>query len=195
MITSMSNPRIKEVVQLQKKSRVRNQMGVFVVEGIRMVREAPPDRLVQVYMTEEFFDRHGAELPEGIVSPELVSPQVFTHISDTRTPQGVLAVVRQKKRQESEILCLDAQGKCSVPVHILILDNLQDPGNVGTIFRTAEAAGATGIYLSNDSVDIYNPKTIRSTMGAVFRMPFAYVDSVPETIRKLQEQKVQVLGL
>lgn len=192
MITSMSNPRIKEVVQLQKKSRVRNQMGVFVVEGIRMVREAPPDRLVQVYMTEEFFDRHGAELPEGIVPPELVSPQVFTHISDTRTPQGVLAVVRQKKRQESEILCLDAQGKCSVPVHILILDNLQDPGNVGTIFRTAEAAGVTGIYLSNDSVDIYNPKTIRSTMGAVFRMPFAYVDSVPETIRKLQEQKVQV---
>ena len=58
---------------------------------------------------------------------------------------------------------------------MIVLDNLQDPGNLGTIFRTAEAAGATGILLSSDSVDVYNPKVIRSTMGAVFRMPFFYV--------------------
>ena len=64
----------------------------------------------------------------------------------------------------------------------MVLDNLQDPGNLGTIFRTAEAAGVTGIVMSRDCVDIYNPKTIRSTMGAIYRMPFLIADDLPETI-------------
>ena len=72
-----------------------------------------------------------------------------------------------------------------------MLDNLQDPGNLGTIFRTAEAAGVTGILLSKDCVDVYNPKVIRSTMGAVFRMPFLYVEDLPEKIKELQKKSIK----
>lgn len=75
--------------------------------------------------------------------------------------------------------------------HLMILDNLQDPGNLGTIFRTAEAAGVTGIIMSRDCVDIYNPKTIRSTMGALYRMPFVYVEDLRETIHTLKEKSIK----
>lgn len=74
---------------------------------------------------------------------------------------------------------------------MVVLDNLQDPGNLGTIFRTAEAAGVTGILLSKDCVDVYNPKVIRSTMGAVFRMPFLYVEDLPEKIKELQKEGIK----
>ena len=74
----------------------------------------------------------------------------------------------------------------------MVLDNLQDPGNLGTIFRTAEAAGVTGISMSRDCVDIYNPKTIRSTMGAIYRMPFLYAEDLKETIDALKEQGIQI---
>lgn len=185
MITSTANQKVKELVQLQKKSRARNQAGVFTVEGIRMVREIPKDRLEKLYMTEEFYNKYKCELPERCI--EMVSPQVFSYISDTKTPQGVLAVVRRRRWSEKEIYG-DGQA------HILVLDNLQDPGNLGTIFRTAEAAGVTGLILSSDCVDIYNPKTIRSTMGAVFRMPFIYVENLPDAIAELKKTGVKVFA-
>lgn len=185
MITSTSNQRVKEIVQLQKKSRARNQAGVFVVEGGRMTREVPKEQLVHLYVTEEFYQKHREEMPEGTVQPELVSPSVFAAMSDTRTPQGVLAVVRQSSYSEEELMK-------SENVHLLVLDNLQDPGNLGTIFRTAEAAGVTGIIMSRDCVDIYNPKTIRSTMGAIFRMPFVYSEDIISTIERLKVQGIRV---
>ena len=111
---------------------------------------------------------------------------VFSYVSDTKTPQGVLAVVHQME------YTLGQMTEGAIP-HLMILDNLQDPGNLGTIFRTAEAAGVTGIIMSRDCVDIYNPKTIRSTMGALYRMPFLYVDDLKETIHTLKEQNIKKL--
>ena len=73
---------------------------------------------------------------------------------------------------------------------ILVLDNLQDPGNLGTIFRTGEAAGVTGILMSRDCVDVYNPKVVRSTMGAIFRMPFCYAESLTEVIQEMKTQGI-----
>ena len=187
MITSTSNQRIKEIVQLQKKSKARNTEGIFIVEGIRMVREIPEDKLKALYVTEEFYKKHKTDLP-GNVKPELVTPTVFSYISDTKTPQGVLAIVWQNKYVLSDIL----NRKKEKEDLLLVLDNLQDPGNLGTIFRTAEAAGVTGIILSKDCVDIYNPKVIRSTMGAIFRMPFVYVEQLTDTINELKKNKIQV---
>ena len=184
MITSTSNQKVKEIVQLQKKGRLRNEQGVFIVEGIRMVREIPPAQMVQMYVTEEFYRENKGELPQGI-RPEVVSSQVFAAMSDTKTPQGILAVVRQRSYQIEEMLRQEQ-------AHILVLDNLQDPGNLGTVFRTAEAAGVTGIIMSRDCVDIYNPKTVRSTMGAIFRQPFVYVDDLTETISYMKESGVRV---
>ena len=169
MITSTSNQRIKELSQIQKKSKVRSREGVFVAEGIRMVRETPYDRLVSLYFSESFEKKYGREVLDAISGgnpkireqirkkTENPSDPVFSYVSDTKTPQGVLAVVRQME------YTLEQMTEGAVP-HLMILDNLQDPGNLGTIFRTAEAAGVTGIVMSRDCVDIYNPKTIRSTM-------------------------------
>lgn len=184
MITSTSNQQVKEIVQLQKKSKTRNQAGVFIVEGIRMVQETPADRLEKLYVTEGFYKKYKDALPKGC-KPELVSDIVFAYMSDTKTPQGVLAVVRQMKHKPEEIL--NAENP-----HIMVLDNLQDPGNLGTIFRTAEAAGVNGIILSKDCVDIYNPKTIRSTMGAIYRMPFVYVEDILETIGEMKQKGITV---
>lgn len=184
MITSISNPKIKDIIQLQKKSRLRNERGLFLVEGIRMAREIPADQMVQMYATADFYQKSRQQLPQEI-RPELVSEQVFSAMSDTKTPQGVLAVVKQSEYQPETLMSAEN-------THLLVLDNLQDPGNLGTIFRTAEAAGVTGIIMSRDCVDIYNPKTVRSTMGAIFRQPFVYVESVPETIAQMKKHGITV---
>ena len=196
MITSTSNQRIKELSQIQKKSKVRSREGVFVAEGIRMVRETPYDRRVSLYFSESFEKKYGREVLDAISGgdakireqirkkTEILSDPVFSYVSDTKTPQGVLAVVRQME------YTLEQMTEGVVP-HLMILDNLQDPGNLGTIFRTAEAAGVTGIVMSRDCVDIYNPKTIRSTMGALYRMPFVYVEDLRETILSLKEKKIR----
>lgn len=185
MITSTSNQRVKELLQLQKKSKVRNQAGVFLAEGSRMVLEAPKARVKKVYVSESYFKKHEKDLKGKGLVVEVFSDTVFAYVSDTKTPQGILAVVRQMDYTLEGIL------KTKNP-HVLVLDNLQDPGNVGTIFRTAEAAGVTGILMSKDCVDIYNPKTIRSTMGAIYRMPFVYLEDVVEGISQLKAHGLKV---
>ena len=152
-------------------------------------------RIEKVWMSESYAKRNegGADTGEKTSAlldrcrTELLSDPVFAHISDTKTPQGILAVVRRRKYSMRDILREDP-GKALVAV----LDNLQDPGNLGTIFRTAEAAGVTGIILSRDCVDIYNPKVIRSTMGAVFRVPFLYAEDLQGTIVELKREGIKV---
>ena len=100
------------------------------------------------------------------------------------TPQGVLCVVEQMNYSLESVL---ANGK--VP-HLMVLDNLQDPGNLGTIVRTAEGAGVTGIIMSKETVDIYNPKVIRSTMGSIYRMPFYYADDLIAAIDEMKKRNI-----
>jgi len=185
MITSTSNARIKELIQLQKKSKIRSQEGLFIVEGLRMILEAPPERVEQLYVSEGFYKKHQDKLKVFKQKPELLADTVFAYVSDTRTPQGVLGVIRQLDYPAEQMLTV------SNP-HILVLDTLQDPGNLGTIFRTAEAAGVTGIIMNKDCVDIYNPKTIRSTMGAIYRIPFAIVDNLPAMLEKVKQQDIKI---
>ena len=99
------------------------------------------------------------------------------------TPQGILAVVRQPVSSLEKLLNAPAP-------FFMVLENIQDPGNLGTILRTAEGAGVTGILMSRDTVDIFNPKTIRSTMGSVYRVPFLYVEDICETVRELKNKGI-----
>ena len=188
MITSTSNARIKRLVNLKKKRKLRDEESVFLVEGIRMFREVPLDKLKEVYVSESFYKKEKDTVKEVLkdskVRVEELTDTVFAHASDTKTPQGILCVVEQMNHEINEL----TSAKCPL---IMVLDHLQDPGNLGTIFRTAEAAGVTGIIMSRDCVDIYNPKTIRSTMGALYRMPFLYVDDLKETIHTLKEQNIK----
>ena len=168
MITSTGNARVKQLVTWQKKRKARDEEGVYIVEGIRMYREAPRAQVREVYVSEQFYSRYGEEL--GLAAwgrqMEILSDHVFSHVSDTKTPQGILLVMEQRSCE----IC-----------------DLQDPGNLGTILRAGEAAGVTGVIMSHDCVDIYNPKVIRSTMGSVYRMPFVYVEHLPETLEVLAE--------
>lgn len=187
MITSTSNAKIKRIVQLRKKKKARDAEGVFLVEGIRMFREIPEKLLQEIYISESCEEKEGKEIRRRAsacgIRPELVSDGVFSHLSDTQTPQGILCVVRQLSYSLEEV----ADAPCP---HMLVLDRLQDPGNVGTILRTAEGAGVTGILLDGECADIYNPKTIRSTMGSIFRMPFYYIQDLEEGIRYLKKRGI-----
>ena len=171
MITSTGNPQVKHLLQLQKKSKVLNEEKIFFVEGLRMFVELPEERVEKVYVSESLYNKKKAELRLNRFSYEILSDNVFQHVSDTKTPQGILCVVRQQQYNIEEIL----QKK---DPHFVVLDNLQDPGNLGTIVRTAEAAGVSAVFLNRESVDLYNPKTIRSTMGSIYRMPVIYVENL-----------------
>lgn len=182
MITSTSNQQIKNLLQLQKKSKVRKEQGIFVVEGVRMFREAPADWIIKTYVSQEFLKKEEASVLKGR-EYEIVEERVFKTMSDTMTPQGILAVVKQPSNSLEALL--DAPAP-----FFMVLENIQDPGNLGTILRTAEGAGVTGILMSRDTVDIFNPKTIRSTMGSVYRVPFLYVEDICETVRELKNKGI-----
>ena len=183
MITSTSNAQIKELAKLQKKSRLRDEKGIFLVEGPRMTEEIPAERIEKVYASESFAKKN-KEFSEKLQAPvELLTDTVFAYVSDTKTPQGILAIVKRLNYTMNDLM----QVKNQKAPHLVVLDNLQDPGNLGTILRAGEAAGVTGVIMSHDCVDIYNPKVIRSTMGSVYRMPFVYVEHLPETLEVLAE--------
>ena len=189
MITSTNNSRVKQIAEYSKKSKARRKDGIFLLEGIRMLREVPLDSLREVYATSHFMENLspddraviGRIKSDDGVSFEEVSDEVMRKMADTQTPQGVLAIVKEKRWEMADLL---GDGQ---PL-LLILENIQDPGNLGNMFRTGEGAGVTGIIMSSDMADVYNPKVVRSTMGAILRVPFIYVDSIPETVKELREK-------
>lgn len=185
IITSTSNQQMKNVRELLGKAKERRRQKCFVAEGIRMVAETPKERLEKIYVSESFAKNppplRGLDITEAV----FVQDQVFRQISDTQTPQGILAVVRQQETDLETIL------DRADPL-LLFLENIQDPGNLGTMLRTAEGAGVTGVIMSRDTVDIYNPKTIRATMGSLYRMPFVYTDDFCGAIRQAQKAGIHL---
>ena len=184
MITSTSNPQVKKLLQLQKKSKIRNEEGVFVVEGLRMFVEVPKDRVQKVYVSESFYNKKKQELNLHEFPFEVLSDTVFDYVSDTKTPQGVLCIVKQKSYQVNQLLNITNP-------HFIVLDNLQDPGNLGTILRTAEGAGVHAVFMSKDCVDLYNPKVIRSTMGSIYRMPTIYIEEIPSLLEEFRKKGIR----
>lgn len=184
VITSTSNEQIKKLIQLKEKSKVRKTTGTFTVEGKKMFVEIPAEDLVSVYVSEIFLKENGELVKDK--KYQIVSDQVFKKISDTVTPQGIVAVVKQKSYSIDYIIEKRNKEKSC----IVVLDRLQDPGNMGTIIRTGEAAGISGIIMSKDSADIYNPKVIRSTMGSIFRVPFAIVDDLAAAVDTLKDNGI-----
>ena len=186
MISSTSNSRIKNIMNLKNSARARRQQDCFLVEGPRMFFEVPKERLLEVYVTEGFEKKYGDRLAG--CRYELISDAVCRHLSDTRTPQGVTALVKKQETPLEEILARD-ENPC-----LFLLENLQDRGNMGTILRTSEGAGVSGIIMNRESVDPYNPKVIRSTMGAIFRMPFVIVDDFEDVLCRLKEAGVRTFA-
>ena len=188
MITSSSNVRVKQLLAWQKKRKVREADAVYIVEGIRMYAEAPEEKVKEVYVSESFYYKKKEELQLDKWSKklEILSDSVYAHVSDTKTPQGVLVVMDQMQYSMEQIL----EEKNGVKPLLMVLDNLQDPGNLGTILRAGEAAGVTGVLMSSDCVDIYNPKTIRSTMGSIYRVPFVIAPDLQEVFAWFKKQGI-----
>lgn len=181
IISSASNEQIKKVIQIKEKAKVRKSEDCFIVEGIRMFQEAPKEEVRKVYVSESFLSQHMGELTG--YDYQIVSDSVFKKISDTVTPQGILAIVRQRHYSMEELLSTVHKGRnCFV-----VLDRIQDPGNLGTIIRTGEGAGINGVIMSSTTADIYNPKVIRSTMGSIYRVPFVITPDLPEAVRMLKK--------
>jgi TrmH family RNA methyltransferase len=183
MITSSGNGQIKEVLQLNAKARLRREKRLFTAEGIKLFREAPAKLREKVFVSASF-EREQGKLLEG-VSYETVEDGLFARMCDTRTPQGILTVLRMPVYEREELL-----GRPGTAPLVLVLEDLQDPGNVGTILRTAEGAGVTGVILSRNCADLFQPKTIRSTMGSVFRVPFREEDP-EEAVRWLKARRIR----
>ncbi len=191
MITSHANKGVKEVIQLEQKAKARREQGLFVAEGVKMFLEAPVNMIEKVYASETFSKQMPVickEKSETLLSRyETVSDEIFQKMSDTKTPQGILCVMRQYK------YTLESMFTVSNPM-IIITEDIQDPGNLGTIFRAAEGAGAAGIIMSSDTVDIYNPKTILSTMSSVYRMRFLYAQNLYIIVEEMQKRKIIVFA-
>ncbi len=188
MLSSTANPRVKNIALLQKKGKERRQQGLFVIEGRKLFEEVlrdAPEAVAEVYVTEAFLEIPAQRKMVESLKFELVSDNVMKAMAETLEPQGILATVRIPKYDKAALL----QKKDAVWV---ALEDLRDPGNLGTVLRTSEAAGVTGVLLSDNSVDIYNPKVVRATMGAIFRVPHFYSDDLLKDLEQMKQDGAQV---
>jgi TrmH family RNA methyltransferase len=173
---SSQNPRVKALLRLARR-RGREKEEKFFVEGPRLVAEAlsAPLAVDAIYYTQKFLaggkskDIMATAAAKGVGAYEL-PPEVLNRLTAVEEPQGVLAVVRMRKSDLGDLLA-------AAPPLVVIIDGVQDPGNLGTMIRTAHAAGASGALLITGTVDLYNPKTIRATAGTIFHFPV--VQEVP----------------
>lgn len=191
-VTSSQNQIIKEVKAL-KKRKYREEKNLFFIEGLRIVEEAFKENaaIVRLLLSERFVS---GDAGKDFVSNNrfdeskcyVIKDTLFDEITDTESPQGILAVVGRKYYPLENIIQKDG--------FLVILDTIQDPGNMGTIIRTADASGASGVVLSKGCVDLYNPKVLRSTMGSIFRVPVFFSDDLTETINLIKSKGIEVFA-
>ncbi|GAA1121390.1 RNA methyltransferase [Arthrobacter flavus] len=197
----MTNPRadrVKEVARLAGRP-ARLRQGRFLAEGPQSVREAlalhsarhaagEPEVIEELFITEECLDRH-AELGlfEGQPAPRLVTEEVLAAMSSTVTPQGVIAVCSFVDVPLEAMLA-------SEPRLVAVMVEVRDPGNAGTILRAADSAGADAVVLTSSSVDLYNPKAVRSTVGSLFHLPVVIGADLELVLTSLRERGIAVLA-
>lgn len=187
VITSRKNDAVKRFRELLREKSARDSQGVFAVEGDHLCGELAKSgfRINSVLMTEraqEKYPQTAALLRQKCSEITVISGEVAEYISDTKAPQGLFAAAEKPD-----------PGEISGARRLVLLDGVQDPGNVGTILRTAEALGFGGAMLSPDCADIWSPKTLRASMGSVLRLP-CVTGNMPEHVRALRNEGFSVYG-
>jgi len=170
---------MRELKQLKTK-KGRNETGLFLVEGEKFVAEIPASWDIQRYvMAKRFADGLDLSAYKARAPVEIVRDSLFDSLADTVAPQGIIAVCRQKHWQMNQLITPGG--------FILLGECLNDPGNIGALIRTAAAAGAAGVILSNGSGDVYNPKVLRAAAGAALRIPIIAGVALPDAIGQLKQ--------
>ena len=188
VITSKDNEIVKHIRKLRDK-KSRDEFGEFVIEGVKMIEEAVREKakIKMVVVCEETSqDPIQKDVLYKIAKEKLVyvNSKVFKMLTDVTTPQGILAVVEKNIQNEIDF---------SKDLY-LVLDNIQDPGNMGTILRTADSIALTQIIVPKGNADPYNPKVVRSTMGAIFRVNVIEVEDLAKTIKEMKKHKLQIFA-
>ena len=179
-IESKDNNLFKNIKKL-KERRFRDKEGLFILEGFRLIEEAIKAKMEieNIIISKDYEQKFQEFLLNNMDLSKktyFLANNLFMQVASTENPQGIIAVVKKKNNQKT------LKGD-----FYLICDKVQDPGNLGTIIRTAHAAGVNGIILTKGTVDVYNDKTIRSTMGSIFYIPIFYDDENYSIIRELKE--------
>jgi TrmH family RNA methyltransferase len=182
-IKSRDNSSIKHIHKLVKQRKYRNKCGQFVAEGLRTCQDILISNIgVDIFLCSERFYTRNLDLCsrlEGVSEESIVVPDsIFSVLSDTKNPQGVMLVVNTLDKN-NDIDKIDYNGK------YILLENVQNPDNISTVLRSAEAFAIDGVILTEDCCDIYSPKIVRGSMGAIFRVPFYMVDSASGFIKDI----------
>lgn len=190
-IASLDNHHVKLAASLKQK-KFRDETGLFVVEGFRFIRELLSSAWTIEYSMISDVDLENGDSKELIIELEKRGCPVFSlstslmrKVSDTENPQGIVAVVRQKQDAIDDLPPMEQFSPW------VVLDSVQDPGNVGTIIRTADAAGAAGVILVSDCADLYSGKTARATMGSLFHIP-VYKATVKQCLSFCAKQNLSI---
>ncbi len=173
--------RWKKKIITSKDNEKKYRLDSYIVEGIKMVKEAISENqeIALIAIREDFkidFDTKNTKIVT-------ISNKIFNDISDVKTPQGILAVIKKNQNNQIE----------TNQEYILALDSLQDPGNMGTIIRTADSANINQIIINKTTVDPYSPKVIRSTMGAIYRTNIIEVEDLKATLKEMKSKGFQII--
>ncbi len=184
-IESVHNNIIKQIALLQNKKH-RDELGLFIVEGEKQVLQIPVEYNIEYVVLTQECESFAEEIKQNTKIYTTTS-KIFKKISDTETPQGIIAVVKKPKYVVEEI----AKNKGI----FLVLDCLQDPGNLGTIIRTAVAYNCKGIFISKNSVDVFSPKVVRSSMGTIFNIPIIQETDIIKLFEVFKQNNIKTYAL
>lgn len=192
-ITSSSNSLIKHVKSLHRK-KTRWETNSFFVEGIRAVEETIISKAeIEFFLySDSLFESKGGEELLTLINKNYqnvynITDKLFNDVSDTQNPQGIIAVVKFTTVSLEEVI-LDKNN------FLILLDKVQDPGNMGTIIRTADALGANAMIVAKGCVDVFSPKTIRATMGSIFHLPLVYQEDIEDIIATLKKNNIKIIS-
>ena len=189
-ITSKDNEIIKNIRKLREK-KYRDLNNEFIVEGIKMIKEAINENAVikRIVVCEDNVNNGGLDkkLLYEIAKYDCiyVNQKIFSLISDVQNPQGILAVIKKQNSEEN----IDYKQDI-----IVVLDGIQDPGNLGTILRTIDSVGLNQVIVSNKTADSYNPKVVRSTMGAIYRVKVIESNNLVDTLKNMKKHKFKIIA-
>lgn len=171
-------------INLIEKKKFRDEKGLFVLEGEKLVREGI-DRLASIFYSEKL--PIVEEIREKKIQSYKISKELMQRVTSLQTPPIILGIAKKPAWKLESLLKIEN-------LRLLVGIEIQDPGNLGTMIRSADASGTTGIILSKGTVDPYNPKVVRSTMGSIFRVPIIEVDDLHELLKELKSKGIRVIG-